>query len=95
MNVQRMFFQRVTFSPHSVEHLLPREDSTWSLNKLKENLKFLWSQLDSLPTDHDFMSIKIHPDISGTVVPMSLFRRRNGPPQNRAHTGNELAWGLI
>src|SRR5262249_17035664 len=72
VHIQRVFFERITFSPNPIEHLLAREHAAGRFEKLPENLEFLWSQLDGTAVDQDFMTIKVHPQIARGIPDVRL-----------------------
>ena len=60
MNIERVFFESITFSPDAVEHLLAREHTAGRFEELPKNLEFLGGQIDGLAVDQDFMAMKVH-----------------------------------
>ena len=57
---QRVFFESIPFSPNPVEHLLAREYTARRFEEMLQNLEFLWSQIDGMAVDQDFMTSKVH-----------------------------------
>lgn len=48
VNLKRVFFESITFSPDTVEHLLAREHMTRRFEELSEDLEFLGGQIDGM-----------------------------------------------
>jgi hypothetical protein len=79
-----VFFKSITFSLDTVEYLLAREHAVGRFEELPENLKFLWSQIDGLAVDQDFMTIEVHPKIPHAILGVCSRRRRLGVEGSRA-----------
>jgi hypothetical protein len=47
VNIKRVLFESITFSPDTVEHLLAREHAAGRFKELPENLEFLWGQIST------------------------------------------------
>ena len=60
MNVQRMFFERVVFSPDKVEQFLAGQHASRVLQENTENPELLRRELDRSPLDSHLMAIEIH-----------------------------------
>jgi hypothetical protein len=72
MHIKRVLFERVAFSPNPVEHLLAREYAARRFEELLQNLEFLWSQIDGMAVDQDFMTSEVHPKISCAKLDVRL-----------------------
>src|SRR5215813_14346641 len=51
VDIERVFFEGIAFSPHAVQHLLSRENAAWRFEEIPENLKLLWSEFDEFTVD--------------------------------------------
>ena len=58
--------------PKPGEHLLAREYAARRFEKLLQNLEFLWSQIDGMAVDQDFMTTEVHPKIPCTKLDARL-----------------------
>ena len=60
MDIQRMFFEGVVFSPNKIEQFLARQHAPGVLQEDPKNLEFLRGQLDRLFLDSHLVAIEIH-----------------------------------
>jgi len=68
MYIESMLFERIAFTPDSIEHLLAREYTAGRFEELLENLEFFWGEIDGEAADQDFVTIEVHPNIPHSIL---------------------------
>ena len=89
MHIERMLFERIAFSPDSIEHLLARKYTAGRFEELLENLEFLGSQIDRVAVDLDFMTIEVHSKIPCVILSVRLDASISAS-KDCAHPRNQL-----
>jgi hypothetical protein len=94
MNVERVLFEGISFSPHAIEHLLSRKDTAWRFEKMPKDLKLFRRQFDQFAVHPHLMSIKIHQH-AACHAGSSRSSRQFLSAQDGAYTGHKRSGRLI